>query len=607
MQPVARILGALAMGAVASAALGASTEEADPVARSYRFLVMPLERGGVLYTATAGSLDRKRLPLSFIDDARYWGDKVCRFPAQDCAVQLRYNPHDYGVRPDDNLAGDLLTERVNTHSGTNLYDAATWQIAVVLGAPAHLARDAYTLATNQNLLLEAGHYGNASEPAEGMIRGITRGDVFVYNGERIRDPAAAYAFRMLPRSWLSPDPFLEAGNDGPYASLVKTSGLPHGNPVYRPGLASWTDYKPITGENAWAFLLGPLHAARLHYQGTLGQTHVPFDEPALQNALPLLGTFAAMQSALGGVYYAPAGTVQNQGKEVVDPFFVSVENTFSLYAGLHVLEDTLGNTLQRDTTLGRGEREQIARAQQQLQVLLRGGTHANGRQTAGLEDFLHRHAWQDGSFVQGGRANAPDAAAPWIPTRGPRAVDVVTWGIATLGAGRLDAWHGAGSAFRAWQDMKRWGGYGKGRQLLGVGFSDVDGNGIDANGDYRAAIVSSEWTAGAITAVREMIGHYAALDAKDPAAAQAGEWLAELRADERGMLEGLEALRLDRVPDAGFDALLAAGSQPYLYANRRAMVPFGWYANPLPSTCATAWRVMLARNFNPLATRRASP
>jgi hypothetical protein len=37
------------------------------------------------------------------------------------------------------------------------------------------------------------------------------------------------------------------------------------------------------------------------------------------------------------------------------------------------------------------------------------------------------------------------------------------------------------------------------------------------------------------------------------------------------------------------------------------MVPFGWYANPLPSTCATAWRVMLARNFNPLATRKASP
>ncbi len=588
----------------------AGAEEAtapDPVAHSYRFLVMPLERGGVLYTATAGALARKRLPLSFIDDARYWGENVCRFPAQDCAVRLRYNPRDYGVSPDDNVAGALLTERVNTHSGTNLYDAATWQIAVVLGAPARLASDAYTLAANQNLLLKAGYYGNATEPAEGTIRGLTRGDVFVYNGERIRDPAAAYAFRMVPRSWLSPDPFLEAGKDGPYASLVKTSGLPRANPVYRPGLASWTDYKPITGENAWAFLLGPLHAARLHYRGSLAQTPVPFEEPALQNALPLLGTFAAMQSALGGVYYAPAGTVQNQGKEVVDPFFVSVENTFSLYAGLHLLESTLADTLQSDAALDDGDRREIAGALQHLKVLLRGGTHANGRQTAGLENFLRAHAWTDGSFVQGGRANAPDAAAPWVPTGGPRAVDVVTWGIATLGADRLDAWHGSGSALRAWQDMKRWGGYGKGRQLLGVGYSDVDGNGIDANGDYRAAIISSEWTAGAITAVREMIRHYGALDAAGPAAAQARAWLTELRADEKSMVEGLDTLRLDRVPDAGFEAVLAAGSQPYLYANRRAMVPFGWYANPLPSTCATAWRVMLARNFNPLATRKASP
>jgi len=586
--------------------IGAHAETAatpDPVFRSYRFLVTPLERGGVLYTATAGALARKRLPLSFFDDADYWGRNVCRFPAQDCAVTLRYNPGDYRVSPEDNVAGDLLTERVNTHSGTNLYDAATWQIAVVLGAPAHLATDAWTLATNQNLLLSSGYHGNASEPAKGMIRGLTHGDTFVYNGTRIRDPASAYSFRMVPRSWLSPDPLLSSGPTSPYAGLVTTIGLPHGNPVYRPGFASWTDYKPITGENAWAFLLGPLHAARVHYIDTLHLSHVPFAEPALQNALPLLGTFAAMQSALGGVYYAPAGTVQNQGKELVDPYFVSVENNFSLYAGLQLLESTLAGTLQWDTALDGAARTRIAAAQQQIAVLLRGGMHARGRQTAGLAVFLRENAWQVGSFVQGGRANAPDAAAAWIPVRSPRAVDVVTWGIATLGAAEIDAHHGAGSAFRAWQDLKRWGGYGTGKRLLGVGFSDVDGNGIDEKGNYLSAILSSEWTAGAITAVREMIAHYGSMTATD----ETRRWLAELRADEAGMLEGMDSLRLDHVPDAGFDALRAAGSQPYLYANRRARVPFGWYANPLPSTCATAWRVMLARNFNPLATRRVSP
>ncbi len=406
MQHAPNALAAVALTALATVhglASAAETTAPDPVARSYRFLVTPRDHGGVLYTATAGALSGRRLPLSFVDDARYWGERVCRFPAGDCAAQLRYNPGDYRVSPDDNAAGDLLTERVNMHSGTNLYDAATWQIAVVLGAPAGLANDAYALASNQNLLLKAGHHGNASEASEGMLRALTHGDTFVYNGQRIRDPAAAYAFRMIPRSWLSPDPLLEAGTDGRYDALIKTSGLPHDNPAYRPGLASWTDYKPVTGENVWAFLLGPLHAARLHYPGA----RLPFSEPAIRNALPLLGTFAAMQSALGGVYYAPAGTVQNQGKELVDPYFVSVENNFSLYAGLQLLDDTLATTLLHDATLASADRKRIALVQQQLQVLLHGGTHASGKHTAGLQEFLRRNAWKDGSFVQGRSRQRP--------------------------------------------------------------------------------------------------------------------------------------------------------------------------------------------------------
>jgi hypothetical protein len=39
--------------------------------------------------------------------------------------------------------------------------------------------------------------------------------------------------------------------------------------------------------------------------------------------------------------------------------------------------------------------------------------------------------------------------------------------------------------------------------------------------------------------------------------------------------------------------------QPYVYASRRYAIPFGWYANPLPSTCATAWVLMLAAGFDP--------
>ena len=71
MRHARRLASLLGLVMSSAPALPAGAEES--VARSYRFLVMPVERGGMLYTATAGALARKRLPLSFIDDADYWG------------------------------------------------------------------------------------------------------------------------------------------------------------------------------------------------------------------------------------------------------------------------------------------------------------------------------------------------------------------------------------------------------------------------------------------------------------------------------------------------------------------------------------------------------
>jgi hypothetical protein len=285
----------------------------------------------------------KQLPLSFHDSAAYWGEHVCT--AADCTVVDVYNPHTYTLTPEKSSAGDLQTERVNSHNGGNIYDAATWQIAVMLGRtvnrlPLSTGQKAYDLVNNQNLLLREGHSGNSRHPTAGETRAVTAGPVFVYNHHTITDPARAYSFRMLPRTWLSTDPF--AGT--PYARYIKTAHLPPDNPEYQPGKVSWTDWKPITGENAWAFLLGPLQAASLHYRLEKKGAHVPFREPAVQNALAVLPTFAAMQSPLGAVYYAPAGTVANQGDQLVDPYFVAVENNISLYAGLRLLRTTLETT-----------------------------------------------------------------------------------------------------------------------------------------------------------------------------------------------------------------------------------------------------------------------
>jgi hypothetical protein len=178
----------------------------------------------------------------------------------------------------------------------------------------------------------------------------------------------------------------------------------------------------------------------------------------------------------------------------------------------------------------------------------------------------------------------------------PRAVDVNTWGVAALGADRIDKWFGFGAAFRIWSEVKSWGAYGVGHTLWGVGYSDQDGNGTNPDGPYKQGVLSAEWTAGAIVMVRNMIRHYAG----------AAQYESGLREDESAMLDAVQSLRFDRYSGtdfpgkpAGYRNLIAQAGKAYLYASRRYWVPFGWYANPIPSTVSTAWIIMLADEFDP--------
>lgn len=588
-------------------ALPAAAQPPDLQA-AYRFLLSERDAGGILYTATSGKLAGRQLPLSYHDSAAYWGEHVCAMA--DCTVVDVYNPHTYTLLPEPSSAGDLQTERINTHNGASIYDAATWQIAVMLGRTVNRldlapGQDPYGLVSNQNLLLTEAHSGDSPYPVFGASRAVTVGPVFVYNGQRITEPARAFSFRMLPRTWLSRDPLAAS----PYARLIKTAGLPAPNPEYQAGTVNWTDWKPITGENAWAFLLGPLQAADLHYRVERKAAFVPLHDPALSNALALLPTFAALQSSLGAVYHAPAGTVANQGGQLIDPHFVAVENNISLYAGLRLLRATLETTLRQDNTLLPADRERIDIALRLSGAMIDGGEIGGGgvsRTTLGLLHFFRHHAWQDGAFVQGGYADDPATKERWRPAREAEAVDVTTWGIAALGAERIDGWFGFGSAYRAWQQVKGWGGYGEGTTLWGVGFSDRDGNGLDAAGRFRQGVLSVEWTAGAITMVRSLIDHYRTLSPASPGTQQARAFLDTLHADEQSMLAAMERLRVDTYADTPFPgqpqryrSLFPLATRPYLYASRRHSIPFGWYANPIPSTCATAWMVMVANHYNP--------
>ena len=582
--------------------------KADQLQDSYEFLVRPRGEGGALFEFSlaneSGGKDRYLQPASFLDSAAYWALHVCAGSRERCAVHDTYSPGDHQLTPSLGEAGTLQIERVNAHNGANIYDIATWQIAVVLGASRGNLQSperAYTLTQGLPQILRLGGLLHDVAAAPGAKRAVTVGNTFVYNATPILEGRRAYAFRALAPEWIARDPLM----DSPYASWITSGNLPTSNAAYETGRITWSDWKPITGENAWAFLIGPLQAAFLHYVVQLRQPHVPFADLAVQNALDILPTFAAMQSALGGVYYAPSGTSGNAGAPV-SPYEVSVENNLSLHAGLRIFRATLESMQAGGVALSDADRVRFDEALRLIGTMIAGGNLGSGRRTDGLLSFFRKAAWQDGGFVQGGLANDPAQSHAWVPSAGARAVDVQTWGIAALGAGQIDDWFGFGAAFEMWRRLKTWGAYGVGKDIRGVGYSDHDGNGVGPDGTYRQGVLSAEWTAGAINAVRNMIRAYGAYQSSSPRYAAAQAYVAALTQDERAMRIGLDSLRFDRYVAGDFPGkprdygrLLAGTTKPYLYASRRHQIPFGWYANPLPSTAATAWAVMISYGYDP--------
>ena len=187
------------------------------------------------------------------------------------------------------------------------------------------------------------------------------------------------------------------------------------------------------------------------------------------------------------------------------------------------------------------------------------------------------------------------------------AVDCQTWGMAALGAQFIDENLGEGTAFEIWQNTKKYGGYyveGFDR-VHGVGFSDI--NNTERN------VCSAEWTFGAILMCRQLAKDYLEMGRDD--------FAKELLEDADSMRAGVEALRVDVEDIQTVTTSEASGNQftwdrnwaqwgspavtntssglAYRYSNRRYEIPFGWWANPLPSLASTAWAIMNDRDFNP--------
>ncbi len=591
-----------------------SVQTEAQAAAELNFLISPASSVGVTYVGSAGVLNGLNLPLSYYSTADYWGQYVGSIAGNDLTVVDVYNPGDYTLTPSpQSLGANLQIERVNAFNGTNIYDAACWQIALGVCGSAGMqggsGQDLFAMAEAQNRLLTVGYDGNASQAQVGANRATTHEDgTFMYNGQPITSEGCSYFFRMVTRNWLSQDPFMGTK----YMQYITAENLPS-NPEYVAGKITWLDWKPITGENAWGLFIGPLQTAYLN-QKTAGGKYVPYKSLAVRNALGVLIAIRCMQSPLGAIYYACKGSLGNMGDQPVNPYLVSVENNASALAGLMILQQVLRDELQYETTLSSEKKEYIQMAVSDIQVMIYGGQTPLGAQTKGLLSFFQNNAWNAKAkvFYQGGFANDPGQSSDWVPIATPKAVDVTTWGLSVLGQPLVDSWFSFGTCYNSWQQVKQWGGYfGPDGSLWGVGYSDQDGNG--SSGNYKQGILSAEWTAGAINMVRCLITQYQTIAAtsSDPQKkALATQYVQSLQKDHDSMFRYVMTLRSDvypKMPAYGtvrpqnYSALIPMPPDKlsFVYANKRYMIPFGWFANPIPSTTSTSWILMLHYNFNP--------
>jgi len=340
------------------------------------------------------------------------------------------------------------------------------------------------------------------------------------------------------------------------------------------GTIHWNDWKPITGENVWGIILGPMQVLFMK-----NCTRVPkfsnFKEAPyeVQLAISILPALEALVSPLGSLYHCPSGTKMYPPDED-EQTNVSNENNFSAWASLKALFFVLDNfyTGSGDPALDEAKLI-VAKALKGLDTWF--ATYLLPAPIAG-EMVISQggHVTFDGEYKyqQGDQAFA---------------VDCQTWGLLVLGAKKFDASYSSKtSAYGVWQAAKKLAGYYINDQIAGVGYTVPR-----VNTSSHHEIWSGEWTWGAVFMTHKMSNEYRKMGKND--------WADSLMADSASMIKFMADQVVPGPNGVWKGGGLVQIDGSYLYANKRFFIPWGWYANPIGATSSTGWAVFNDFNYNP--------
>lgn len=234
-------------------------------------------------------------------------------------------------------------------------------------------------------------------------------------------PGALF-YRMVSAHYVVPDPLM-----GSYAEAFifnsSDTNSTRGPTWNKHGVIIWNDWKPITGENVWLAIIGPLQMLMFDHNFTVPKFTSLKDAPdRVVFALSVLPALKALASPAGAIYHCPKGA-QLFPADDSEETNVSNENNFSALAALRMLKTILANG-----TAGSND-EDLSKAKADVDKLIDGiESYFKTQALSGPLNVTNRRV-----FYQGGHAPFEGGFHP-VPFSDSQgfAVDCQTWGTAVI-------------------------------------------------------------------------------------------------------------------------------------------------------------------------------
>ncbi len=492
------------------------------------------------------------IPKSF-DTSGYWPFMAAN--NQNYKTYLKTADNGSCIIPSDH-SNDATLERAMQQQGLDIYDGAVWQIALATALKYNPVLYSEDIEEYKNFLTNGLASGFQSYSA---FKGYT------YNGIPMPSAKNAYLLKFVSPTW-----------DGNYDSINDCK-------------MQWPEWSAVTGEEAWAVLIGPVQSIYLMNDGANNPNWSSVSQAGdyIQLGKNALGAIKQMQAQSGGVYRDVALPGQQQN------FAISLENNFSLYAGLSMLEQALkARVLSNNLILANKKNNQTSNA---LRQVITSDQDDINTINAIKKNMVKFFAGQGGVNVFDRTGNYFYSSVNGAtPDTNEFAVDVQTWGATVIATSKKDAKdpddpdllqtmtdaYGTDVMFNMLQAaITKSGYYDSNNTLLGVGYTEQK-----PTDDFYE--LSGEWTLGAINAAIVLADHYKNDASKSSVLVAEAQKMMVGVTKEASSLQGSGSGETSRIS--------------YLYANKRVFIPFGWYSNKASSTASTGWSLMMNNCFNPL-------